>query len=91
MGFEWNESKAKMNAQKHGVSFEEAVACFYDPHQVAFYDPDHSGDEDREIMIAHSSQGRLLLVVYTIRDESIRIISARQATKREGEDYDEKI
>jgi uncharacterized protein len=91
MEFEWNESKAKMNAQKHGVSFEEAVSCFYDRHQVAFYDPDHSGDEDREIMIGHSNHGRLLLVVYTIRDESIRIISVRQATKREGEDYEKRI
>ncbi len=91
MEFEWNESKAKMNTQKHGVSFEEAVTCFYDPHQVAFYDPDHSGDEDREIMIARSNQGRLLLVVCTIRGENIRVISARQATKREDEDYEKRI
>lgn len=54
MEFEWNESKAKLNVRKHGIGFEEAVACFYNPHQVVFYDPDHSADEDREILIAHS-------------------------------------
>lgn len=91
MEFEWNDLKAKMNVQKHGVSFEEAITCFYDPRQVAFYDPDHSDNEDREILIGHSNQGRLLLVVYTIRDETIRIISARQATKRECDDYEKRI
>ena len=62
-----------------------------DPQQVAFYDPDHSDDEDREIMIAHSDKGRLLLVVYTIRSEIIRLISARLATKREAYDYAQRI
>jgi len=87
MEFEWHETKAKTNTQKHGVTFEEAITCFYDPHQVAFYDPDHSDNEDREIMIAHSKKGRLLLVCYTIRGELIRLISARLATKREEKDY----
>ena len=91
MEFEWGDLKAKMNAKKHGISFEEAVTCFYDLHQIAFYDPDHSDDEDREILIGRSNQGRLLLVVYTIRGESIRIISARQATKQEGDDYEKRI
>ena len=91
MEFEWHETKAKTNAKKHGVSFEEALTCFYDPHQVAFYDPEHSDDEDREIMIAHSKEGRLLLVCYTIRDDVIRLISARLATKREVKDYEEGI
>ena len=91
MEFEWHETKAKTNAKKHGVSFEEALTCFYDPHQVAFYDPDHSDDEDREIMIAHSDKGRVLLVCYTLRDDAIRMISARLATKREVKDYEEGI
>lgn len=52
MEFEWGYKKAITNAKKHLVSFDEAITCFYDPHQIAFYDPDHSEDEDREIMIA---------------------------------------
>ena len=64
-----------------------ALTLFYDLHQVAFCDPDHSEDEDREILIGHSSQGRLLLVIYTLRDKAIRIISVRRATQREAEDY----
>lgn len=91
MEFEWNEAKGAINAEKHGVNFEEALTCFYDPHQIAFYDPNHSEDEDREILIAHSNQGRLLLVVYTIRDKKIRLISSRQATKRESEEYEKRI
>ena len=88
MEFEWHETKAKTNAKKHGVTFEEAITCFDDPNQVAFYDPDHSDDEDREIMIAHSNNGRLLLVCYTIRGEVIRLISTRLAIKQEVKDYE---
>jgi hypothetical protein len=87
MQFEWDEVKAQKNVQKHGIGFEEALSCFFDPHQVAFYDPDHSQSEDREILIGYSQQGRLLLTAYTIRGDVIRIISARKATKREAEDY----
>jgi uncharacterized DUF497 family protein len=87
MHFEWGEEKALKNQQKHGISFSEALTCFYDPQQVAFYDPDHSEDEDREILIGHSNQGRLLLVIYTLREEAIRLISARKATQREAEGY----
>lgn len=87
MHFEWDESKAQSNQRKHDVSFDEAVSAFYDPRQIAFYDPAHSDDEDRELLIGHSSQGRLLLVSYTVRDDTIRIISARKATRKEGEDY----
>jgi uncharacterized DUF497 family protein len=86
--FEWDDSKAAENERKHGVSFEEAATCFYDPHQMAFYDPEHSEDEDREILIAHSESGRTLLIVYTLRDEAIRIISARRTTPKETRDYE---
>ncbi len=88
MEFEWDYKKAITNAKKHLVTFDEAMTCFYDRHQVAFYDPDHSEDEDREIMIARSNHSRTLMVCYTIRDEKIRIISARLATKREKNDYE---
>jgi hypothetical protein len=69
------------------VTFEEAQTCFYDPHQIAFYDPDHSEDEDRELLIGHSNRGRLLLISYTIRSNSIRLISARKATRKEANSY----
>ena len=87
MKFTWNWLKAAINRDKHGVSFEEAKTCFRDRHQVVFYDPDHSDDEDRELLMGHSNIGRLLLVSYTIRDSSIRIISARRATRRETDSY----
>jgi uncharacterized DUF497 family protein len=88
MWFEWDEEKAAANERKHGVTFEEAATCFYDSHQVAFYDPDHSEDEDREILIAHSERSRLLLVIYTLRGEAIRIISGRPTTRKETKDYE---
>lgn len=85
--FEWDAGKAVANERKHTIGFMEAMTCFWDPQQVAFCDPDHSDNEDREILIAHSAQGRLLMVVYTLRGEKIRIISARQATRKETRDY----
>lgn len=91
MEFQWHNIKAKTNTKKHGITFEEAITCFYDPHQVAFYDPDHSDVEDREIMIAHSEKRRMLLVSYTIRDDVIRLISARIATKKEVKNYAKRI
>ena len=87
MKFTWNWLKAEVNRDKHGISFDEAKSCFNDRHQVAFHDPDHSDDEDRELLIAHSNIGRLLLVSYTVRASSIRIISARRATQREAKTY----
>ena len=87
IAFEWDPEKARANVQKHGVAFEEARSCFYDPRQIAFYDPDHSNDEDRELLIAHSNQGRVLIISYTLKTEVIRIISARKATKSEENRY----
>jgi len=91
MWFEWDEQKAADNEHKHGVTFEEAATCFYDPLQVAFYDPDHSVDEDREILIAQSDSGTPLLVVYTLRGDAVRIISARRMTRKEIRDYERGI
>jgi uncharacterized DUF497 family protein len=87
MHFEWDDDKAEANQAKHGVSFTEALSCFYDPEQLAFYDPDHSEDEDRELLIGHSEKGRLLCVSYTLRGQTIRLISARKATRREAKTY----
>lgn len=59
----------------------------YDINQIGFYDPDHSQDEDREILIGHSNQGKLLVVVYVLKQDIIRIISARKATSKESKLY----
>ena len=87
MQFEWDASKAFANIAKHSVAFEEALTCFFDPDQVAFYDPDHSDDEDRELLIGHSSRARLLIVSYSMRVRVVRLISARKVTRREAKIY----
>jgi uncharacterized DUF497 family protein len=89
MEFEWDEKKAAANFEKHGVSFEEAQTVFDDPLYVDFFDPDHSFDEQRYIIIGESRQGRLLLVSYTERDNATRLISARELTGSEREAYEE--
>lgn len=91
MHFEWDSRKAASNLLKHGVAFDEAQSCFFDPLQIAFADPDHSLDEDRDILFGRSEADRLLVVVYTLRKESIRLISARPATRRESKKYAERI
>lgn len=89
MTFEWDESKAAKNLEKHDVSFNEAQSVFDDPLYVEFYDPDHSDNEDRYVVIGESNRGRLLIASYTERNSFIRIISARSATNSEREAYEE--
>ncbi|AOY84983.2 BrnT family toxin [Moorena producens JHB] len=89
MEFEWDESKAFGNLKKHGVSFSEAKTVFNNPLAVIFDDPLHSVDEQREIIIGHSQTNRLLLVSFTESSNAIRIISARPATRRERQDYEQ--
>ncbi|HFB52075.1 MAG TPA: BrnT family toxin [Anaerolineae bacterium] len=89
--FSWNREKAKRNIKKHGVDFEEALTVFSDPLAAIFFDEEHSIDENREIIIGHSVKNRLLLVSFTERDDAIRIISARVATKKERKDYEENV
>jgi uncharacterized protein len=76
MQFEWDENKARLNFSKHGISFEEARTVFDDPLYVDFYDPDHSDEENRYIILGESQQGHLLIVSYTERGDIIRLISA---------------
>jgi uncharacterized protein len=90
MEFEWDEAKAAANLTRHGVSFEEAQTIFDDPLYIDFYDPDHSQDEHRYIMIGLSQSGRLLIVSYTERDDTIRLINARLVTRSEREAYEER-
>ena len=89
MDFEWDEAKAEANERKHGVSFAEAVTVLADPLSLTGYDPDHSEDEDRYITIGRSVAGRLLLLSHTDRDGKVRIISARQASRRERGDSED--
>ncbi|MGX9726097.1 MAG: BrnT family toxin [Candidatus Electronema sp. VV] len=88
MDYEWDEIKAVSNIEKHGVSFEEAKTVFNDPLYVDFYDPDHSYDENRYIIIGESCRKRLLFVSYAERSNSIRLISAREATPAERRGYE---
>ena len=87
--FEWHEAKNTANKNKHGVSFEEAKSVFYDEHAIQYYDDEHSVSEDRFIMLGMSNKSRLLIVCHCERKsgKSIRIISARKATRAESRYY----
>jgi uncharacterized DUF497 family protein len=91
MDFSWDPKKAKANLLKHKVSFEEALTVFYDPLAKVGVDPDHSGSEERLILIGHSRRENLLFVVHVYREDpdTIRIISARKATAKERKDFEE--
>lgn len=87
--FEWDEVKAVTNAAKHGVSFEEAASVFGDPLAYTFEDPNHSLGEKRLLTFGVSHEDQLLVVVHTERRQSIRIISARKATRHERGIYEQ--
>jgi uncharacterized protein len=89
MAFEWDKSKATANLKKHDVSFKEAKSVFDNVLAVIFDDEAHSVGEKREIIIGHSRNNRLLLISFTERPNAIRIISARLATRRERENYEQ--
>lgn len=86
--FEWDETKAKMNLQKHNVSFEEASTVFGDSLSITIDDPLHSLDEHRFIIVGQSIRGKILVVVHTERNNRIRIITAREATRKEKKKYE---
>ena len=89
MIFTWDEAKNKLNKKKHGISFEEVESVFLDEHARLIRDPDHSGREDRFVLLGMSAQLKLLVVVHVYREsnELIRIISARKATTKERKFY----
>jgi uncharacterized DUF497 family protein len=89
MEFEWDEAKAESKDRKHGVSFAEAMTVFADPRSVTGYDPRHDDDENRFLTMGTSVAGRLLVVSHTDRGDTVRIISAREATGRERKDYED--
>ena len=91
MRFEWDPEKARRNFTKHGVAFEEASTIFGDSLSLTIPDPEHSRTERRYATMGRAFNGKLLVVVHTDRDDNIRIISARRASRRERKFYEETI
>jgi uncharacterized DUF497 family protein len=87
--FTWDRRKAAANLQKHGVDFREAATIFHDPLSTTFPDEDHSEFEHRFLTIGESIRRRVLVVAHTEEGDTIRIISARPATRRERRFYEE--
>lgn len=89
--FDWDDNKNEINKAKHGVSFEEACTTFYDENAVMIADPEHSQEEERFILLGFSAMARMLMVCHCYRgaDDIVRIISARKASKREIQQYNE--
>lgn len=91
MVYEWDPKKARANLRKHRVSFEEAATVFLNPFAVTYPDPDHSGEEIREITIGLSAKHRVVFLAHTRRGDRTRLICGRKATKRERKQYEESI
>ena len=91
--FEWDPNKDTANQKKHGISFEEAKTVFYDDCALLIDDPDHSGEEERFILLGFSLRANMLVVCHCYRqsDSVIRIISARKATKNEAHVYNDRL
>jgi len=91
--FSWDTSKDLVNKKKHGVSFEEAKSVFYDENARLIYDPDHSTEEERFILLGISNKLRILVVCHCCHEKEylIRIISARKANKNEQKQYMEML
>jgi hypothetical protein len=91
ISFIWDDKKAEENLKKHKISFDEAQTVFSDPNARMIFDPEHSGDENRFILLGISSGLRLLVVCHCYREDDmvIRIISARKANKNEQKQYGE--
>ena len=85
---EWDPGKARLNVRKHGISFADAVASLEDEGALTMRDP-FSDDEERWVTMGRDVLGRVLVVVYTWRGESVRLISARKATARERRRYED--
>ena len=90
MDVRWDPAKARESRRKHCVGFCDAEDALYDPHALTIEDPDAAG-EVRFVSIGLNSRGRVLVVVYTYRDEHVRLISARRATRQEKTAYEKRI
>jgi hypothetical protein len=91
LNFEWDENKASSNLTKHSIKFEEAATLFADPFSMTISDVAHSQVEDRFVTLGKSALRRLLVVVHTERGDSIRIISARLASRKERIVYEKNV
>ena len=91
INFSWDSAKARLNEIKHKITFEEAKTVFDDENARLIYDPDHSENEDRFIILGLSCKLKILTVVHCYKESenSIRIISARKSTKKEQKQYRE--
>jgi len=89
MEFIWDPRKAAVNLRKHKVSFQEAATVFSDALSATASDPDHSQEEERLIIVGMSNRSRLLIVSFAEQGNRIRIISARELTRTERQDYEE--
>jgi uncharacterized protein len=87
--YEWDPEKDRINREKHGVSFQEASTVFLDPLAATIPDELHSIDEFRFRTIGMTKSNRLIVVAHTDRDDRIRIITAREATRRERQQYEQ--
>jgi uncharacterized protein len=87
--FIWDEKKNQANRRKHGVTFEEAQTAFFDERAKVYFDPDHSENEERFILLGVRYRLRTVIVCHCYREEEllIRIVSARKADRREQVDY----
>ena len=87
--FDWDDNKNRINLEKHGITFEEASTVFFDDRAILFDDPEHSIDEDRFLLLGMSETAKVCIVCHCYResDTVIRIISARQATRKEEQRY----
>lgn len=86
MEAEWNRAKAARNALKHGVRFTDAVTALEDDHAITIADPNAEG-EDRYVSLGMDVLGRILVTVFALRDERVRIISSRKASRSERDQY----
>lgn len=95
MKFEWDSEKERINIQKHGITFDQAAYVFADPCALNKYDDEHSEEEDRWLLLGKTLSEVILVVVHTFTGddgiEYVRIISARKATKREQQEYQQRI
>lgn len=87
--FEWDRKKARSNKKNHGVTFEEASTIFGDPLSITIPDPVHSVGEERFVTVGTSVNDKLIVVVHADRDDIIRIVSARKATRNERSQYEQ--
>ena len=90
MKVSWNPAKAESNLKSHGVRFSDAESVLFDPATLSFEDSDAEG-EQRFVAIGRSALDEILVVVYTYREDHIRLISARRATRNEVQSYEEGI